>query len=119
MPRHQSLSIDSSFDGDSALISQFGNAARAPRTGERALLWALLVDGLQTYCHALQRGKAATPEYREAERWIFHSNAVGITSFIGLCDVVAIDPRARRRRLLAFRERPRADFTELLQAEAA
>ena len=118
MPQ-QNSGTSSSFQGDPALMDQFGNAARAPRSGERALLWALLVDGLQTYCHALQRGKTATPEYRETERWLFHSDAVGITSFLGLCDIFGVDSRALRRRLLDFRERPSREFTELLQAEAA
>lgn len=102
---------------DTVLPEQYLQAPDTRRTGEIGLLWAIFVDGVQTYCRETLHG-ASSPEYREAERWVFRSGD-GLTSFSTLCAIFDIDARRLRRQLLRFRDEPRGDLTDLLERQAA
>ena len=89
------------------------------RQGAQALLWALLITGIETYCRGILSGATEGLEYREAERWIFSPYDRGFTGFANLCEVFALDTRSIRRALLAFRDDPRPEIMALLQRDAA
>lgn len=89
------------------------------RSGAAALLWAILMDGIRTYCTGMARGDTSSLAFREAEHWLFGLQSDALTSFENLCRVFDIDPRVLRRRLRAYADGPSADFWSLLDREAA
>lgn len=84
--------------------------------GEMRLLWAVLMDGIATFCIETISGRTAGPTYREVERWIFGPDLRVFTSFRALCEVFRIDPRRLRRALERFREQPQRTFLDLIQS---
>ena len=95
---------------------QFTNGER---TGAEALLWAVLMDGIRTYCVATIRRDTRNLAYREAEHWLFGLESDALTSFVNLCRVFDIDPRRLRAKLREFTVEPGAAVTALLDREAA
>ena len=75
-----------------------GGFARGP---ERALLSALLFDGVQSYMNFItatnehQRGK-----YKEAYNWVVRQSDDYVFSFGNVCHALGIDPEFFRRGLL-------------------
>ena len=90
-----------------------------PRKGEIGLLWAVLMDGIETYCREVLRGSTTSLAYREVERWIFRPDSDALTSFSNLCTLFNYDPRRMRRGLLRFRENPNVDVAQILERVAA
>jgi hypothetical protein len=101
------------------LPGQLSESHPADRNGEFGLLWAVFIDGVQTYCKGVMRGATSSLTHREVERWIFRPSSDAITSFSNLCELFAIDPRRLRRALLRFREQPSAELMEFLTQNAA
>ena len=89
------------------------------RKGEIGLLWAVLIDGIETYCREVLNATTTSLEYREVERWIFRPEADALTSFSNLCALCGFDPRRMRRGLLRFRENPSTDVANILDRCAA
>lgn len=109
----------SMLEPDSLLPSQFHTDSLERLSGARGLLWAVFLDGIQTYCQAVSRRETHTLEYREANRWIFRPDSDAITSFTALCALFQIDPRRLRRRLLDYRETPSGTLAEIFELQAA
>ncbi|MEA2623998.1 MAG: hypothetical protein QOD06_43 [Candidatus Binatota bacterium] len=103
---------------ETVLPDQYQEKPDPRRAGEVGLLWAIFVDGVRIYCREIIRGTISSPDYREAERWVFRSGN-GLTSFATLCSVFEIDSRRLRRQLLEFRDRPQVGLTELLEQQVA
>ena len=95
---------------------QFSNGER---TGAEALLWAVLMDGIRTYCVATLKGDIRNLAYREAEHWMFGLESDALTSFENLCRVFDIDPHRLRAKLREFTREPGREVTALLDREAA
>jgi hypothetical protein len=95
---------------------QFSNGER---TGAEALLWAVLMDGIRTYCVATLKGDTRNLAYREAEHWMFGLESDALTSFDNLCRVFDIDPHRLRAKLRDFTREPGREVTALLDREAA
>jgi hypothetical protein len=70
---------------------------------ELSLLWAVFVDGIQTYRRTVQHGLTAGIEFLEAERWIFGPETASVTSFGNLCAIFDVDPARVRGALRRFR----------------
>ena len=107
------------LEPDFILPEQFNDTSNRVRTGEFGLLWAVFVDGIQTYCREVIRGATNGLAYREVERWIFRPDSDALTSFSNLCDLFGIDPRRLRRGLLRFRENPDRKILDILNLHAA
>ncbi|MGH7819384.1 MAG: hypothetical protein ACREQ9_06410, partial [Candidatus Binatia bacterium] len=107
------------LEPDFILPEQLYEHSNANRTGEFGLLWAVFVDGIQTYCREVLRGATRGLAYREVERWIFRPDSDALTSFSNLCELFGIDPRRMRRGLLRFRENPDAKVLDILKLNAA
>jgi hypothetical protein len=91
-----------------------------PRHGAEALLWAVFIDGIETYCRAVLIQATQSLDFREAECWIFSRHLDGgVTAFPNLCELFGVDPRRLRRGLLRFRENPQVDVMALLHHDAA
>jgi hypothetical protein len=88
-------------------------------SAERALLWAVFIDGIQSYCVQVIIGAVHGPEFREVERWIFSREEDALTSFHSLCELFEIDARGLRRGLLEFREHPTREVAQYFRREAA
>lgn len=87
----------------SVLPEQFWDVRRghAADGGERALMWAVLADGIDCY----QRNARATSaqqrlEFLEAERWIFRTDWDWPFSFVNLCELFGLEPRGVRQALV-------------------
>ena len=93
--------------------------ANPEKTGAEALLWAILMDGIRTYCLARVRGHTATLAYSEAEHWIFGLESDALTSFGNLCRVFEIEPQVLRRKLREAATVPNASLSSLFEREAA
>jgi hypothetical protein len=60
---------------------------------ERALLSALLFDGIQNYMnYAMAAGEAAKARYREAYNWVHDDDSEYVFSFLSVCDALGIEP---------------------------
>ncbi|MFI5396759.1 MAG: hypothetical protein ACHQ9S_14585 [Candidatus Binatia bacterium] len=76
--------------------------------GERALMWAVLADGIDCYrrnahpTSALQR-----TEFADAERWVLDTDWDWPFSFVNLCETFGLDPAGVRHALRCWRNRPR------------
>jgi hypothetical protein len=114
----QSFDPTTLIEPEVVLPEQFYGSSKA-RTGEFGLLWAVFIDGIQTYCREILRGATNGLAYREVERWIFRPDSDAITSFSTLCELFGIDPRRLRRGLLRFREHPDRRILEILSRHAA
>src|SRR5688572_13498402 len=84
------------IEPDCVLPEQFFAHDRVPRHGARALLWAVFIDGIRTYCAEVGRPNGLA--YREAAGWIFRPDSEAATSFSTLCLLFEIDARQLRRR---------------------
>jgi hypothetical protein len=88
-------------------VQYFKNRGQTAVSGERALLWAVLSDGIEVYRrNADARSAAQRVEFAEAEDWIFRTDWEWPCSFMNLCEAFGFNPYSLRRQLL--RERTRA-----------
>ena len=79
------------------LIGVGGGESRSSEyTGTKALMAAVLEDGIRDYCDAV--GRRCT----EAEDWVM-SNRRGVFSFAVVCETLALDPSAVRRALVRLK----------------
>jgi hypothetical protein len=107
------------LEPDLVLPEQLADSSPKSRSGEFGLLWAVFVDGIQTYCREVIRGATNGLAYREVERWIFRPDSDALTSFSNLCELFEIDVRRLRRSLLRFRDNPDRKVLEILNVRAA
>lgn len=101
------------------LLPEQRRVTSTERIGAEALLWAILMDGIRTYCLAVLRGETQTLAYAEAEHWLFGLESDALTSFANLCRVFDIDPRLLRRRLREASQDPSGRLSILFEREAA
>jgi hypothetical protein len=75
--------------------------------GERALMWAVLTDGIECY---RQNVRATSAEkqvaFKEAESWIFRTDWDWPFSFVNLCEVFGLNPAALRGALAPRKSGP-------------
>jgi len=81
--------------------SQYGSIHRS---GERALMWAVFADGIDSY----RRNAAAITgqrrlEFAETESWFLHNDWDWPFSFVNLCEAFGFDPAGVRRVLRCWR----------------
>lgn len=107
------------IEPDLILPEQLKDMSTANRSGEFGLLWAVFLDGIQTYCNEVLRGATSGLALREVERWIFRPESDALTSYSNLCDLFGIDPKRLRRGLVSFRENPDRKVLEILKINAA
>jgi hypothetical protein len=72
-----------------------------PGVPERNLMFAVLVDAVQTYqkcgfSHSVQNRAL----FRETKRWFWSDDDDGLFSFVSICEVFGLDALLLRRRLL-------------------
>lgn len=101
------------------LLPEQNSGEATPRKGEFALLWAVFIDGIRTYCQEVLKDRTTSLAYREVERWIFRPESDVVTSFSSLCQLFEIDSRRLRRRLIQFRDAPDAGLLDELESKAA
>ncbi len=107
--------------GDSALQDLFAGNTVFPEqywhpqgrtvnfTGERALMWAVLTDGIECYRrNARSNSGRQRIEFAEAERWVFSTNWEWPFSFVNLCEAFGFNPAGVRRALRCCRANGRA-----------
>jgi hypothetical protein len=99
----------SELGAGSSLGDEFSRGyARGP---ERALLAALLFDGVQLYLQYVHATTAAQKSrYREAETWITLHDSEYVFSFDNCCEALGINPETFRAGLLAAYSAPREDW---------
>jgi hypothetical protein len=93
---------------DTVLPEQFWNLEQVSMhlSGEYALMWAVLADGIESYrrnahaCSAAQR-----LQFRDAEEWISCTDWNWPFSFVNLCEMFGFDPAGVRRALEEYRDR--------------
>lgn len=73
-------------------------------SGETALKWAALVDGLGEYWKLAADPYAhASAEFQEEEGWILADNTEWPYSFVNLCKEFGLDPVSVRNMLVAWK----------------
>jgi hypothetical protein len=90
------------FGPDYVLPEQFygptDNAIRL--SGERALMWAVFADGIDTYRRSVRQAtQRERIDLREVERWISKNDWEWVFSFVNLCAVFGFDANAVRSAL--------------------
>ena len=75
----------------------FAYGAATPHTGTKALMLAVLEDGIRCYLSNKKRLQ------REAETWIYCSRRL-VFSFSVLCETFGLDPNATRHALRKLRQ---------------
>lgn len=88
--------ISSSFETNiieaTMLDGYFDSHAGYARGPVRALLEALLFDGVQTYLnHVFSESEASVKKSEEAYRWVHESDESYIFSFNNVCEALGID----------------------------
>jgi hypothetical protein len=74
------------------------------RSGERALMWAVFTDGIDSYRrNARMTSVDRRTEFLETESWLSHTDWNWPFSFVNLCDTFGFDPAAVRRVLRRWR----------------
>lgn len=93
---------------DTVLPEQFWNLEHGAMhlSGEYALMWAVLADGIDCYRrNAHGTGAQQRLEFRDAEDWISRTDWDWPFSFVNLCEMFGFDPAGVRRALREHRER--------------
>ncbi len=71
---------------------------------ECRLLWAVLVDGIETYMkYAFATRRRGQRLFREAEEWIMHDDPTWLCSFVNICHILGLDPDYLRQGLRHWR----------------
>ncbi len=74
------------------------------RSGERALMWAVFADGIESFRR--NAGASSTQrriEFMEAESWMLRSDTDWPFSFVNLCEAFGFKPAGVRRALLRWK----------------
>jgi hypothetical protein len=91
------------------LPEQFGDQGPGRPCGERALMWAVLADGIECYRrNAHPASMQQEMEFEDAERWVWSTDWDWPFSFVNLCEAFGFDPAAVRQALQSWRRRRRA-----------
>jgi len=73
--------------------------------GERALMWAVLADGIDSYRrNAHGTSLRQRTEFKEAESWVQGTDWNSPFSFVNLCETFGYDPVSVRAALEKWRE---------------
>jgi hypothetical protein len=71
---------------------------------ECRLLWAVLVDGIETYMkYAFDTRRRGQRLFREAEEWIMHDDPMWLCSFVNICHILGLDSDYLRQGLQRWR----------------
>jgi len=90
------LLVDVDFLGVPRLSG--GEPRRDECTGVRALMLAVLEDGIRSFLSPMKRVRA------EAERWVYRQQR-SLFSFVVVCETLGLEPGAVRRALERLRQR--------------
>jgi hypothetical protein len=98
---------------DTVLPEQFWSSLHGAThlSGEHALMWAVLADGIECYrrnAHATSAQQRL--EFRDAEAWIARTDWDWPFSFVNLCEMFGFDPAGVRRALQRHRDRKPGTF---------
>ena len=91
------------FGPDLVLPEQFfpDRPGSSALSGERALMWAVLVDGIESFRRtALSRLERDAEEYAETLVWLVATDWDSVFSFVNLCEMFGFDPGPLRQALL-------------------
>jgi hypothetical protein len=67
---------------------------------------AMLIDAIRCFQTKLDaRQPAQREEFAEVQSWIFSEDDNGFFSFSSVCDALAIDPKAIRKKLVQWEEK--------------
>jgi hypothetical protein len=90
------------LDSDPVLPEEFyGAQPGTPAfSGERALMWAVLVDGVETYKRlARSESRSSRYEFQRIQCWVMRSDWEWPFSFLNLCATFGLDAAAVRSAL--------------------
>lgn len=93
------------FGPDLVLPEQFfpDRPGASALSGERALMWAVLVDGIESFRRTAHSGlERDREEYVETVDWLMATDWESVFSFGNLCEMFGFDPWSFRRALLAW-----------------
>ncbi len=91
------------FEPEVILPAQFTARCRNVTSGEYRLVVAVLDDAIHCYrTHLGTKDRIGQQLFRESEAWLMSSDKSAF-SFLYICDVLGMDPRAVRERLLRMR----------------
>jgi hypothetical protein len=100
------LVLEQLLAADSILPEQFWQSqyGSVHRSGERALMWAVFTDGIDSYRrNAGARSMDRRLEFLETESWLSHTDWDWPFSFVNLCEAFGFDPAGVRRMLRRWR----------------
>jgi len=95
---------------DAVLPEQFWTSENGTThlSGERALMWAVFADGIQTYRRNAHATSAENQvQFLEAEHWLLSCDWGWPFSFVNLCEAFGFDPAGVRRALLMWKKNRR------------
>ncbi len=92
---------------DTLLPEQFwgGHDDTTNLSGERALMWAVFADGIDTYRRSAHAGSLRQrADFEEAEDWVLSTDWEWPFSFVNLCETFGFNPDGVRHALLRWKE---------------
>jgi hypothetical protein len=97
---------------NAVLPEQFWNTTddSTNQSGERALMWAVLADGIECYrrnAHATATDRRL--EFLEAESWVLRTDWEWPFSFVNLCEAFGFKPSGVRQALVHWRSNLQRD----------
>ena len=96
------------LDAHAVLPEQFWHSrdGSSHLSGERALMWAVFADGIDSYRRNAHASSAlGQSEFKEAEDWVLSSDWDWPFSFVNLCEVFGFNPNGVRGALTRWRVR--------------
>jgi hypothetical protein len=93
------LALEHLLAADGVLPEAFWQSAHGSvhRSGERALMWAVFTDGIDSYRrNAGARSLDRQLEFLETESWLLHTDWDWPFSFVNLCEAFGFDPSGVR-----------------------
>ncbi len=102
-PIHVEQFLHDLFGPDLVLPEQFYGVRGegCPLRGERALMWAVLTDGIETFWRTSQsHAERDVEEFEETRVWVQATDWDSIFSFVNLCELFGMDPTSVRSALL-------------------
>jgi hypothetical protein len=101
-PAQMEAFLQEVFGPDLVLPDQFfpEHPGSSALSGERALMWAVLVDGIESFRRtAHSRFERDLEEYAETAEWLAATDWDSVFSFVNLCEIFGFDPAPLRRAL--------------------
>jgi hypothetical protein len=107
-PTPPAAELFATLESDRMLPEQFFPQRHPSWSGELALLWAVFIDGVESFRKEILRGTEDSEVFTEILDWIYERESDSVFSFDRLCETFELDSGRAQSSLEMWRERHHA-----------